>query len=232
MRSSTRPRMSTRSCSPTGSGRLGSSNSVRVPRVGERRKRGEMRTHLRLLVSIAAVLVAVIFALPATAAGTTTCTDVLAPGTYGKVVVPAGATCFTDGPVVVRGGLFVEAGATFVLGSEENAVPTGVISGGVHATDAASVQIHFTTINGGVDVQGGSGPFGGPFDITWNAIEDNVINGGATIENYDGFWMGFIRNTVNGSLNCTGNSPAPQIGDSEGSPNTVTGSKTGQCAGL
>src|SRR5919197_1528387 len=197
--------MSTRSCSPTGFGRLGSSNSVRVPRVGERRKRGEMRTHLRLLVSIAAVLVAVIFALPATAAGTTTCTDVLAPGTYGKVVVPAGATCFTDGPVVVRGG---------------------------------------------------SGPFGGPFDITWNAIEDNVINGGATIENYDGFWMGFIRNTVkgsvnlngnvlvdpdgneyvtntiHGSLNCTGNSPAPQIGDSEGTPNTVTGSKTGQCAGL
>ena len=64
---------------------------------------------------------------------------------------------------------------------------------------------------------------------------------------YDGFWFGFIRNHVNGtvtlnynvladpdgneyvtnaihgSLNCSGNSPAPQIGDSEGSPNTVSG---------
>ncbi len=143
-----------------------------------------------------------------------------------------------------------------MLGSEENPVDTGTISGGVHATNPASVQIHFTTINGGVDIHGGSGAFGGPFDITWNAIEDNRINGGATIEGYDGFWFGFIRNHVNGSvnlngnvlvdpdgneyvtnsihgsLNCAGNSPAPQIGDSEGSPNSVTGGKTGQCAGL
>ena len=36
-----------------------------------------------------------------------------------------------------------------------------------------NVQIHFTTINGGIDIQGGSGPFGGPFDVTWNTIEDN-----------------------------------------------------------
>ena len=180
----------------------------------------------------------------------------LAPGTYNKVVVPAGATCLSDGPVVVRGGLFVGAGATFVLGSEENPVPTGVISGGVHATNAASVQIHFTTINGGVDIHGGSGPFGGPFDITWTTIEDSRINGGATIEGYNGFWMGFIRNTVSGSvnlndnvlldpdgneyvtntihgnLNCQGNSPAPQQGDSEGSPNSVTGQKTGQCTAV
>jgi hypothetical protein len=77
-----------------------------------------------------------------------------------------------------------------------------------------------------------------------------------TIEGYNGFWFGFIRNHVNGSvnlnnnvledpdaneyvtnviqgsLNCSGNSPAPQIGDSEGSPNQVSGAKTGQCAQL
>jgi hypothetical protein len=80
-----------------------------------------------------------------------------------------------------------------------------------------------------------------------------VIHGAVTIEGYDGFWMGFIRNTVSGSvkmrnntlvdpdgneyvtntihgsLSCWGNSPAPQIGDSEGSPNDVTGRKAGQC---
>jgi hypothetical protein len=198
-------------------------------------------------------------ALPAPAGAkpnTTSCTGELAPGTYHKVVVPEGASCFSEGPVTIRGGLFIRPGATFVLGSEENAVDTGTISGGVHATNPASVQIHFTTINGGIDSQGGSGPFGGPFDVTFNAIEDNRINGGATIEGYDGFWFGFIRNRVNGavnlndnvltdpdaneyvtntihgSLNCSGNSPAPQIGDSEGSPNQVTGRKTGQCAGL
>jgi len=191
----------------------------------------------------------------ASGAGTTTCTGVLAPGTYQQVVVPAGAACFSDGPVTIRNGLIIQSGATFVLGSEESG-STGTISGGVQATDPASVQIHFATINGGIDIQGGSGPFGPPFGVTWNAIEDNRINGNVTIENYDGLWMGFIRNTVNGSvslnnngladedaneyvtntihgnLNCSGNVPTPQVGDSEGSPNQVTGQKTGQCSGL
>jgi len=216
-----------------------------------------MKLYLRLFVAIAAIAATITFTLPAVAAGnSTTCTGALASGTYNRVVVPADATCLSDGPVVVRGGVYIGSGATFVLGSEENAVPTGVISGGVHATNPASVQIHFTTINGGVDVHGGAGPFGGPFDITWNAIEDNQINGGVTIEGYNGFWFGFIRNTVNGSvtlngntpldpdgneyvtntingnLNCAGNAPPPQVGDSEGQPNRVTGQKTGQCAGL
>jgi hypothetical protein len=188
--------------------------------------------------------------------GTTSCSGVLAPGTYQKVVVPTDAICLSDGPVTIRGGLFVEPGGTFVLGSEENPGDTGTITGGVHATDPASVQIHFTTINGGIDIHGGSGPFGPPFDLTWNAIEDNQIHGAVTIEGYNGFWFGFIRNHVNGSvnlnnnvledpdaneyvtnviqgsLNCSGNSPAPQIGDSEGSPNQVSGAKTGQCAQL
>ena len=66
-----------------------------------------------------------------------------------------------------------------------------------------------------------------------------MIHGGVTISGYDGFWFGFIRNhvrgtvslsdnvlvdpdgneyvtnTIHGSLNCSGNSPAPQVGDSE-----------------
>jgi len=197
-------------------------------------------------------------AVPAAAASsTTTCTDTLAPGSYEKVVVPAGASCITfAGPVNISAGLFIERGATFVLGSEDNPTPTGTIGGGVHATDAASVQIHFSTIRGGISIQGGSGPFGGPFDITWNTIEDSHISGQVTINGYNGFWMGFIRNKVNGavnlnnntladpdgneyvtnvingSLNCSGNSPAPQVGDSEGTPNQVTGDKTGQCAAV
>jgi len=195
-------------------------------------------------------------AASAGAATGTTCTGPLAPGTYNKVTVPAGASCLSDGPVTIKGGLEIGQGATFVLGSEDNAAPTGTINGGVRATNPASVQIHFTTINGGIKVQGGSGPFGGPFGMTWNAIEDNVIHGGTTITGYNGFWFGFIRNTVSGvvnlndnvlqdpdgneyvtntihgSLNCSGNSPAPQVGDSEGAPNVVTGRKNGQCTAV
>jgi hypothetical protein len=217
-----------------------------------------MQRVIRLLGAGALVAAAVV-ALPAFAgagSSSTSCDGTLEPGTYQRVVVPADAVCLSEGPVTIRGGLYIQHGATFVLGSEENPVDTGTISGGVHATNAASVQIHFTTINGGVDVRGGSGPFGGPFDITWNAIEDNRINGGATVAGYDGLWNGFIRNTVkgtvnlndnvvadpdgnefvtntiHGNLNCAGNDPAAQVGDSEGLPNQVTGRKTGQCSGL
>jgi hypothetical protein len=182
----------------------------------------------------------------------TRCTDTLAPGSYGRVVVPANAVCLSEGPVRISGGLYIRSGATFVLGSEES-TNTGTIDDGVHAMDPASVQIHFATINGGLDIHGGSGAFGGPFDITWNAIEDNTIHGGVTIDGYDGFWFGFIRNrvsgtvtlrnnalqdpdgneyvtnTIHGSLMCSGNAPAPQVGDSEGSRNKVTGRKFGQC---
>jgi hypothetical protein len=205
----------------------------------------------------AAILATTIFSLPAFAAsGTTTCDGQLASGTYQRLVIPQDTTCLSEGPVTIRGGLWIRPGATFVLGSEDHPGNTGTISGGVHATNPMSVQIHFTTINGGINIQGGSGPFGGPFDITWNAIEDNRIRGGATVNGYNGFWFGFLRNRVNGSvnlrnnvledtdgneyvtnqirgnLNCWGNSPAPQVGDSEGSPNQVSGRKTGQCSGL
>jgi hypothetical protein len=213
---------------------------------------------LGVLLGLGTLAAAAFIAAPglASAAASTTCNGELAQGTYQRVVVPADAVCLSQGPVTIRGGLYIQQGATLVLGSQENPVHTATINGGVHATNAMSVQIHFSTINGGIELQGGSGPFGGPFDVTWNTIEDSVVNGGYTETGYDGFWNGFIRNTVNGSvnvtgntvadpdgneivtntihgnLNCAGNDPAPQVGDSEGSPNQVTGQKTGQCADL
>jgi hypothetical protein len=210
------------------------------------------------VTALATLAVAIPFgAQPASANGhSTSCTGTLDPGTYHRLVVPEGAVCLSEGPVRIVAGLWVQSGATFVLGSEESPGSTGTISGGVHATDAASVQIHFATINGGLEIHGGSGPFGPPFDVTWNAIEDNWIHGGVRITGYDGFWMGFIRNhvsgsvslsnntltdpdgneyvtnTIHGTMRCSGNDPAPQLGDSEGSPNVVTGRKTGQCTAV
>ena len=90
----------------------------------------------------------------------------------------------------------------------------------------------------------------------FSTVEDNVIRGGARIIGYSGFSLGFIRNTVygtvklndnqmddpdaneyvtntiHGSLSCFGNSPAPQVGDSQGDLNHVTGAKKGQCASV
>jgi hypothetical protein len=210
------------------------------------------------LLCLGAVVAAAFFVVPAFAAGggSTTCNGELAPGTYQRVVVPQDGVCLSSGPVTIRAGLFVQQGGTLVLGSEDQPVHTATISGGVHAFNAMSVQIHFSTINGGITIRGGSGPFGGPFDVTWNTIEDSVVNGGYDEIGYDGFWNGFIRNnvhggvnligntvadpdgnevvtnTIHGNLNCQGNDPAPQVGDSEGAPNHVTGRETGQCQGL
>ena len=210
------------------------------------------------LTAVATLVLAIPFAAPAAQAsgGTSTCTGTLAPGTYHRLVVPEGAVCIGDGPVRILAGLWVQPGATFELGGHEHPGPTGTINGGVHATDPAGVHIHEARINGGMEIHGGSGPFGPPFDVTWNAIEDNWINGHVAITDYDGFWMGFIgnhvsgtvtltnntlidpdgneyvTNTIHGSLRCWGNDPAPQAGDSGGSPNIVTGPKIGQCAAV
>jgi hypothetical protein len=210
---------------------------------------------LRISAAVAlAALCALAAGVPSQAGSETSCTSTLAPGTYGHVTVPAGAVCIIGaGPVTIRGGLDIWDGATFVFGDEGSPNTNATIAGGVSSHNAASVQIHFATINGGVNLSGGAGPFGGPFDVTWNTIEDSRINGAVSITDYTGFWQGFIRNTVNGgltfnnntvadpdgnevvtntihgNLNCVGNDPAPQVGDSEGSRNVVSGQKTGQC---
>jgi len=162
---------------------------------------------------------------------------------------PPGATCDgTEAKVDVRGGIRVREDATFILGSEELGADTGDIRGGIRAHDPASLQVHFAHVKGGVKMRGGNGFF--------STVEDNVIRGGATIDGYSGFWLGFIRNsvrgtvrlsnnvmddqdaneyvtnTIKGNLVCHNNSPAPQIGDSEGLPNVVSGRKVDQCANL
>jgi hypothetical protein len=219
---------------------------------------------IRLSAAVAVTaLCALVIGIPSFAGSGATCTSTLAPGTYGHVTVPDGAICIIgEGPVTIRGGLDVGAGATFIFGDEGSPNVNATISGGVSAVNAGSVQIHFSTINGGISLRGGAGPLGGPFDFgdgfnpTWNTIEDSRINGSVSITGYNGFWQGFIRNTVNGSvtfndntvadpdgnevvtntihgsISCAGNDPAPQVGDSEGEPNIVTGSGSGQCAGF
>lgn len=168
-----------------------------------------------------------------------TCTGPLESGSYHKLVVPDGATCDgTDAQIDVRGGVRVGEGATFILGSDEGG-DTGTIRGGVRANDVASLQLHHSHIKGGVRMLGGNGFF--------SAVEENVINGRVTIDGYSGFWLGFlgnsvrgtvrltnnvmedpdanefVSNTIKGNLVCHGNSPQQQVGDSGGSPNVVTG---------
>jgi hypothetical protein len=202
------------------------------------------------LVIVGGLVMAVLFTgVPAAgASGTTYCHGTLASGSYGRLVVPAGASCNgTSANIRVSDGVRIKQGATFILG-HENGPNTGIIRGGVHADSPASLQLHFARVYNSVRMYGGNGQF--------STIEDNVIRGGVTQTGYSGFWLGFIRNRVignvrlsnnvmddpdaneyvtnriRGNLVCRGNSPAPQVGDSGGQPNIVTGSKIGQCRGL
>ncbi|HKC21830.1 MAG TPA: hypothetical protein VKB64_04875 [Gaiellaceae bacterium] len=135
------------------------------------------------------------------------------------------------------------------------------VGGNLTASNALAVLAHHNTIGGNVVLSGGGGGlncdpqdalFGSPAYATY---EDNVIGGNAVVSNWQSCWLGFIRNsvsgnvnyqdnstfdpdgnevvtnTIHGGLNCSGNDPAPQFGDSEGNLN-VAARATGQCVGL
>lgn len=91
------------------------------------------------------------------------------------------------------------------------------------------------------------------FIPAYSDYEDNAISGGLRVTNLQTLWFGVFRNQVNGtvvldnnvlfdpdanevadnvingSLKCSGNVPAIQVGDSGGGLNQVTGQATGQC---
>jgi len=218
----------------------------------------------------------------AAAAGATTCSGGTIPaGTYstlaiaGNCSIPTGSVLVLgnltilpgasldvssqEATLVVYGNVTVGSGATFLLGCsthpEEGPACHNVgdrINGSLNANGASMVDIHITTIGGGVSLKGGAGFF--------SDLEDVTVNGNVSINGYQGVWLGFIRNQVNGSVSytnnqltdedaneivtnviggnlaCSGNSPAPQFGDAIDvpgfMPNVVHGAVSGQCVGL
>jgi hypothetical protein len=73
-------------------------------------------------------------------------------------------------------------------------------------------------------------------DTCWDGAFRNIVHGNMTLtNNTGGVFFGaadaneFATNTVYGNLACSGNNPATQLGDSDGSPNKVAGNATGEC---
>lgn len=123
--------------------------------------------------------------------------------------------------------------------------------------NGVTVNGNIVSIGGGVPV---SGPDPGGCEERPGAlnypIKDNTINGNMLISGWTGCWLGVIRNvqhgnlvlignypasvdameivtnTISGNMICLANSPTPQIGDSGGILNSVTGAKVGQCRTL
>jgi hypothetical protein len=159
---------------------------------------------------------------------------------------PEAFTCFNDpdqtvGTLVTNdsvGGNLVADGALMVLAHHNTVGQNVAQSGGGGGVTCATQPL---------------GPDGPP---AYSTYEDNTIGANASVTGLQTCWLGFIRNTVSGNvnfndnvnadpdgnevvtntisrnLNCSGDSPAPQMGDSGGNPNLVSGRATGQCVGL
>ncbi len=130
------------------------------------------------------------------------------------------------------------------------------------ADGALAVLVHNSRVGMNLVLDGGGGGvncapqaalMGAPAYATF---EDVRVGANASISGWRSCWLGLFRtqvagnvnfqdnvvadpdgnevatNTIGGNLNCSGNSPAPQVGDSGGAPNSVGRKATGQCVGL
>lgn len=136
---------------------------------------------------------------------------------------------------------------------------SATVTGNIFADHARTMYLDCTTVWGHLRSLGGGKAGQGPNCEQNHAralnfvVKDNVIYGTTALVGWQGCWLGYVRNlsyatvsvnanvttsfdsteivtnTIYGDLRCRNNQPAPQIGDSGGSPNTVSGQKLGQC---
>lgn len=176
----------------------------------------------------------------------------VAPGAVLNDHAAAPATVHVTGNVIVGQGGVVGLGSYAPAPAHDSAQ----VDGNVIGNGAATLYLGGMTIRGNLIVNGG-GDAGRNLPI-----KDDTIGGNLIIQGWTGLWFGVIRddiggnaivndnsaadtttlpgsdsseivtNTIQGNLICNGNTPAPQVGDSEGATNTVGGHALGQCAGL
>jgi hypothetical protein len=168
---------------------------------------------------------------------------------------------FHPATVHITGNVSVGKGAVLGLGYNrpEGVLGPNTVGGNVVANQPLTLYLGNTTVNGNVVSNGGGGDDAATRNFP---IKDNVIGGNLILQGWSGGWIGAIRNhvggnvkfsnntaldtstlpgidssevvtnTIRGNLICQDNTPVAQIGDSGGVPNTVSGNKIGECAGL
>jgi len=163
------------------------------------------------------------------------------PSGGNEVEVTADKRATRDDPESVRievvphgGGVTICAVYPSRSGARPNECAPG--SGGRNNVQNNDVTVRFTvhvpagvtfvgqTVIGQVDAERLNG------DVDLSTVNGSVNFNNNSVIDPDGNEV--QTNTIHGNLNCSGNTPGPQMGDSGGSPNTVTGSKTGQCTNV
>jgi hypothetical protein len=120
-----------------------------------------------------------------------------------------------DANWLVKGGVFVGAHGTLLLGCEPavGCVNTtfDAVRGNVDANGALGVILHSSIIGGNVSYEGGGGgvnctPGFGPFNFgVYSDAEDDVINGSLTVSGLRSCWFGEFRNIIMGNDTVTQN---------------------------
>ena len=166
---------------------------------------------------------------------TVSCTTTVTNNVAGTYTAPAtGTTCITG--VSIGGSLIIPPGATV-------SIVNSTIAGNVSASGGSgTILLCGTTVGGAVTITNRTsrvlvgGPAGcarntvrGGLDLLSNSagiqLIGNTVNGNATINGTTGGSTIISANTVQGTLRCATNNPAPSNG---GRPNSASG-RTGQC---
>ena len=166
--------------------------------------------------------------------------------TGGIVVLGCGPTsdikCFFDDPTAsshdVINGNVTASGALFMVFHNDTIGGNITQSGGGGGVSCANIGVL---------------PSFGLVSPPYSTYEDSTVGGNVSISGVTTCWAGFIRdtvgknanlntittglcdgnefvtNTIAGNMNCSGNSPAPHIGDSMGLPNVIGKNANGQC---
>jgi hypothetical protein len=173
------------------------------------------------------------------------------------------ATVHVHGDAIVRPGAILGLGCT-VMGVGCSADSNQTVRGSILAYQPLTMFIDGVVVGGDVKSWGGGpGSAVTPDNLAFNfAFKDNTVHGRVLLRDWNGGWIGAIRNTVGRSLvymhnagtdrdaneivantvgnnlACWRNAPSAQFGDAilggppGYGPNTVGGNATGQCRSL
>ncbi len=183
------------------------------------------------------------------------------------------ASLVASSRLTVKGNVEVQAGAVFWIGcgtsvlndatcpDKPSATSTDSIGRNLDTSGAALVVVHFSSIGGNVEMNGGGGgltcanlasvpvtpafvdfeyaSIGRNAAVTglrtcWDGVSDSTIGGNVDFSNNQtviGDGNFVDGNTIARNLSCFGNSPTPHLSDVFPIPNSVSGHTAGQCVG-
>lgn len=170
-----------------------------------------MKRILSAMAAGAVLAASMMMTAPAAQAGDRTCSGTIRAVTIDdNVIVPKGKTCTLVG-TKVKGNIEVRSGATLKASKVR-------VDGNIQSQGHRNVSTVDSRVDGNIQLKSGGG-----VNLRRNIVEGDI----QLFSNTKAGKKYVIRNTVDGNLQCKGNSPVPY-----GGGNVVQGDKEDQCRAL